>query len=177
MVNQIGRETMIEQKYCKGCRRAAGVDDVDGGVIPIGPHWMVNHYSNQKERFLGWLVIQPIQHRMRVSELTVEELKEFGIMMQRLEDSLVTTYNASHVDDKIEIVYLVRLGESTLGEKAEWHIHWHMVPRTASMKHKCEGWDIVKCRERALKPTPSVLEIEDQMNRLRKALKTNRTSL
>jgi len=152
------------------------MDDVDGGVIPLGSHWIVNHYSYQKERFLGWLVVQPIQHRMRISEMTDEELKEFGIMAQRLEDALVTTYNASHVDDKIEIVYLVRLGESTLGERAEWHLHWHVVPRTSSLKGKCEGWDIVKCREKGLKPAPSRSEIEEQMNLLRRALKVNRTS-
>jgi diadenosine tetraphosphate (Ap4A) HIT family hydrolase len=149
------------------------MDDVDGGVIPLGSHWMLNHYSNQKERFLGWLVIQPIQHRMRMSELTLEELKEFGIMAQRLENALVTTYNASHADDKIEIVSLVRLGESTLVERAEWHLHWHLVPRTSSMKQKSEEWDIVKCRERGLKPAPSRLEIEEQMNLLRRALKSS----
>ena len=167
---------MSRQEYCKGCRRAAGVDDVDGGVIPLGSYWMVNHYSNAKERFLGWLVVQPLQHRMRMSDLTVEELKDFGIMAQRIEDALVTTYNASHVDDKIEIVYLVRLGESTLGGGAEWHLHWHLAPRTFSMKDKCNGWDILKCRERGLKPTPSRLEIEDLMNRLRHTLKVKRTS-
>jgi diadenosine tetraphosphate (Ap4A) HIT family hydrolase len=111
-----------------------------------------------------------------MSEMTFEELEEFGSMAQRLEEALVTTYNASHADDKIEIIYLVRLGESTLGERAEWHLHWHLVPRTFSMKHKCEGWDIVKCRERGLKPAPSRLEIEEQMNRLRQALKVNRGS-
>ena len=147
------------------------MDDVDGGVIPLGSHWMVNHYSNRNERFLGWLVVQPIRHRMRMSELTAEELKEFGIIAQRLEDALVTTYNESHAEDKIEIVYLVRLGESTLGERAEWHLHWHMVPRTSSMKHKCEGWDIVKCRERGFRPAPSKAEIEEQMNGLRRVLK------
>jgi diadenosine tetraphosphate (Ap4A) HIT family hydrolase len=151
------------------------VDDVDGGVIPLGSYWMVNHYSNHEERFLGWLVVQPNHHRMRMSELTVEELKEFGIMVQRIEDALVTTYNASHLDDMIEIVYLVRLGESTLGERAEWHLHWHLVPRTSSMKHKCEGWEIVKCRERGVKLAPPRSEIEDLMNRLRHALKVNRT--
>jgi len=134
---------------------------------------MVNHYSNQEERFLGWLVIQPVQHRGRMSELTVEELKEFGIMVQRLENTLVTTYNASHADDQIEIVYLVRLGKPTLVERAEWHLHWHLVPRTSSMKQKSEGWDIVKCCERGLKPTTSRLEIEEQMNLLRRALKSS----
>jgi diadenosine tetraphosphate (Ap4A) HIT family hydrolase len=174
MFNEEGGETITGQKYCKGCRRAAGMDGVDGGVISLGSHWMVNHYSNEKERFLGWLVVQPIQHRMRMSELTLEELKDFGIMAQTLEDALVTTYNASHLEDRIEIVYLVRLGESTLGERAEWHLHWHLVPRTSSMRHKCEGWEIVKCRERGLKPEPSKSEIEEQMKHLRQVLKVNR---
>jgi diadenosine tetraphosphate (Ap4A) HIT family hydrolase len=111
-----------------------------------------------------------------MSELTVGELKEFGIMAQRLEDTLFTTYNALYVDDKIEIVYLVRLGESTLGERAEWHLHWHLVPRTSSMKQKCEGWEIVKCRERGLKPAPSRSEIEELMTRLGHALKADRAS-
>src|SRR5713101_7470151 len=139
---------MFGQLHCKGCRRAAGRDDIDGGVIPLGSHWMVNHYQDQRERFLGWLVVQPLQHRMTMSEMTIEELEELGIVAQRLEDALVTAYNSLHVDDKIEIVYLVRLGESTLGGGAEWHLHWHLVPRTSSMKGKCEGWDVVKCRER-----------------------------
>ena len=131
---------------------------------------MVNHYSNQKEKFLGWLVIQPIQHRRRMSELTANELRDFGPIAQHVENALVTTYNTSHPDDKIDIVYLVRLGESTLGEEAEWHLHWHLVPRTASMKKRCEGWDILNCREKGLKPAPSRTEIEQQMNALRMTL-------
>lgn len=164
---------MTQQQNCKGCRRAAQLDRVDGGVILLGSHWMVNHYSNHDERFLGWLVIQPIQHRMHISEMTREELGEFGIIAQRVEGALVATYNVLHVDDKIEIVYLVRLGESTLGKGAEWHLHWHLVPRTSSMKQKCEGWDIVKCRERDLKPAPTTSEVEQQMSRMRQALKVN----
>ncbi len=159
---------MLGQQYCKGCRRAAGLDVIDGGLIPLGSHWIVNHHQDQKERFLGWLVVEPLQHRMRISELTIEELEEFGIVVQRLEGALTATYNALHIDDKIEIVYLVRLGESTLGELAEWHLHWHVVPRTLSMKGKCDGWEIVKCRERGVKPAPSKAEIEELMNRLQR---------
>lgn len=163
-------KTRKERRQCKGCLRASGTDKVDGGIILLGSHWMVNHYSNLKERFLGWLVIQPIHHRMRMSELTVEELRDFGRVAQRIENALITTYIESHLDDKIEIVYLVRLGESTLGEGAEWHLHWHLVPRTSSLKKKCEGWDILNCRAKGLKPAPSRPEIEQQMNELRIAL-------
>ena len=104
---------------------------------------------------------------MLMSELSENELRDFGRVAQRLENVLVTTYNASNMDDKIEIVYLVRLGESTLGKGAQWHLHWHMIPRTSSMKKKCEGWDILNCRAKGLKPAPSRNEIEKQMDALR----------
>ena len=168
----VDRETSTtkDRRPCKGCLRASGTDGVDGGIIRLGPHWMVNHYSNPKERFLGWLVIQPIQHRMRMSELTAFELRDFGREAQRIENALIATYNASNPDDEIEIVYLVRLGESTLGGGAEWHLHWHLVPRTSSMKKKCEGWDILNCRAKGLKPAPSRTEVEQQMDSLRMTL-------
>ena len=110
-----------------------------GGTIQLGSHWMVNHYQDEKERFLGWLVMQPIEHRMTSSEMTSEELQEFGVASERLETALKTAYDAMHSSDQIEIVYLVRLGESTLARPTEWHLHCHMVPRTSSMRKRCEG--------------------------------------
>jgi len=145
-------------------------DEIDGGVIPLESHWMANHYQNADERFLGWLVIQLIQHRVAMSDLTREELEEFGSVVTRLEGALLTSYNSIHPGDKIEIVYLVRLGESTLGEKAEWHLHYHLIPRTVSMKQKCEGMDIWKAREKSVRPAPSRSEIETLLNLIRLSL-------
>jgi len=108
-----------------------------------------------------------------MSDLTAAELKDFGPIVQRLELALVRAYNASHPKDKIELVHLVRLGESTLGEKAEWHLHWHMVPRTSSTKPELAGWDIVKSRGRRLKRPPSRVEIEAIMDRLRRELRVD----
>ncbi len=154
---------MFQQKDCKGCRISLGLEEVDGGTIPLGTHWMVNHYRDKKERFLGWLVVQPIKHRMVSSEMTNEELEEFGIVTARLENALKTAFDAMHPTDRVEIVYLVRLGESTLARPALLHLHYHMVPRTSSMKQRCEGWEIQKCRERDVKVAPSRTEIEELM--------------
>lgn len=98
----------------------------------IGSHWMVNHYQNKDESFLGWLVSQPIKHRMTFSEMSIQELEEFGVSMERLEKALRSAYNRMYTQDPIEIVYLTRLGKSTLPRPTEWHVRVHMVPRTMS---------------------------------------------
>ena len=67
--------------------------------------------------------MQPIEHRMTSSEMTNEELEEFGVASERLETALKAAYDAMHSSDQIEIVYLVRFGESTLARPADWHLH------------------------------------------------------
>jgi diadenosine tetraphosphate (Ap4A) HIT family hydrolase len=102
--------------------------------------------------------------------MTNEELQEFGVVTNRLESALRTAHDAMRNSDQIEIVYLVRLGESTRARPAEWHLHYHMVPRTSSMRQRCEGWDIQKCRERGVRPAPSEREIEELMAGIRHQL-------
>ncbi len=156
--------------HCRGCRRGLGLEQVVGGTIPLGSHWIVNHYQDEKERFLGWLIMQPIKHRMLSSEMTEEELQGFGVVANRLENALKKVHNAMRPSDQIEIVYLVRLGESTLAKPAEWHLHCHMVPRTSSMRKRCEGWDIQKCRERGVRSAPTKGEIEELMKGIKNQL-------
>ncbi len=146
------------------------MEAVDGGIILLGRHWMVNHYQNKEESFLGWLVMQPVEHRMTSSEMTRPELEEFGVVSERLEGALRRSLEAMVSDDPVGIVYLVRLGESTLATPAEWHLHWHMVPRTASMKQRSEGWEVWNSRERGVKPAPTGVEIEELMMSIRRRL-------
>ncbi len=146
------------------------MEAVDGGIILLGRHWMVNHYQNKEESFLGWLVMQPVEHRMTSSEMTMRELEEFGVVSERLEGALRRSLDAMVSDDPVGIVYLVRLGESTLATPTEWHLHWHMVPRTASMKQRSEGWEVWKSRERGVKPAPTGVEIEELMMSIRRRL-------
>lgn len=131
---------------------------------------MVNHYQNKEETFLGWLVSQPIEHRMTFSEMSTEELEEFGVVMERLEKTLKSAYNTMYPHDPIEIVYLTRMGESTLPRPTEWHVHLHMVPRTISMKGKSEGWEIQKSRERGVRGPPSEADINKLMDKIRRSL-------
>jgi len=152
------------------------MEQVVGGTIPLGSHWMVNHYQDEKEAFLGWLVMQPIKHRMAFSELTADESQEFGVAANRLENALKMAHDALRPTDLIEIVYLVRLGESTLAEPAEWHLHCHMVPRTFSMRKRCEGWDIQRCRERGVRPAPSKGDIEELMRGIKRQVDISNSS-
>ncbi len=146
------------------------MEAVDGGIILLGSHWMVNHYQDKDESFLGWLVMQPVEHRMAAREMTRLELEEFGVVSERLEGALRWSLDAMFPDDPVRIVYMARLGESTLAIPAEWHLHCHMVPRTASMKQRSEGWEVWKCRERGVKPAPTRVEIEELMTSIRRLL-------
>ncbi len=95
------------------------MEELEGGIILLGRHWMVNHYQDQNESFLGWLVMQPVEHRMTASEMTRPELEEFGVVSERLETALRRSLDAMVPDDPVGIVYLVRLGESTLATQPE----------------------------------------------------------
>ena len=73
------------------------------------------------------------------------ELEEFGVVTKQLETALIKSYNKLSSHDKVKIVYLVRLAESTLEKRNRktWHLHVHMIPRTTLMKKKCvSGWKI-----------------------------------
>lgn len=169
---------------CRGCRLAHGLDTKVGGFIPLGTYWMVNHCS-RSEGFLGWLLMQPRQHRMGLSQFTAEELQEFGIQIKRLETALRQTWPKLQPDDPIERVYVTLFFESALEVTDDyWHIHFHVVPRTKSIgeeeptaeeeklgikDHK--GWYII--RHTAHKPDATKLDDKDittLMNMLRENL-------
>ncbi len=164
---------ILQKRDCRGCLRASKQEKVEGGTIPLGAHWTVNHYDDQ-DRFLGWLVVQPKEHRMKSSQMTLEETEEFGVVTSRLENALTKAYDRMCPHDKVKIVYLVRLGESTLARGPNWHLHYHMIPRTVSMKHR--GWHIhnlggcEKCQKKRIRPVPSRLKIEELMNLIRHQL-------
>ena len=139
---------------CRSCGIRTGREKVEGGFIQLGKYWMVNHYKGE-DRFLGWLVLQPIEHRVGSSQMCEDELKEFGIVSERLEKVLIQVCNTMHPNDTVDLVYLVRFAESVLEEPLEWHIHWHMIPRTKAMKEKgAVGWNIAKWRIKILKTDP-----------------------
>lgn len=174
---------MYDSKYdgkCAGCRLAHRLDTMTGGFIPLGEYWMVNH-NGGSEAFLGWLVMQPRQHRTKLSEFTDEELREFGIQTQRLEKALCETWSKVQPNDPIKRVYVALFSESALQKDAYWHIHFHVVPRTKSIgeeqpapeeqklaikDHK--GWYIVRQATYPRKPHDE--DIKRLMNMLRNHL-------
>lgn len=61
---------------CLGCDLAAGRRPLPGGAIYRTPHWVVEHCVGSLGT--GTLLIKPIRHLTRVSELTTAESLELG---------------------------------------------------------------------------------------------------
>jgi len=157
--------------HCRSCEIARGTRNVEGGIIQLGTCWMANHYQDSRDRFLGWLVLQPKKHRVDSSEMTSRELREFGGVSQRLETALKRACDSMFFGDRVEIVYVVRLAESTVERRPQWHLHWHMIPRTRSMgRMGALGWNIGKARRMAKKRNPTAYEIQALMDRIRASL-------
>jgi diadenosine tetraphosphate (Ap4A) HIT family hydrolase len=175
-----------DNSNCNSCKLAHGLYPMAGGFISLGNLWMVNHYGGT-DRFLGWLVMQPRQHRMALSEFTTEELYEFGIQLKRLESAFYRAWNDFlYQTDPIERVYVVLFFESGLKKDERWHIHFHVIARTKSIgeekatdeeeklcikNHK--GWYIIRHSPTHCKPDTSKHDkekIEELMNKLRELL-------
>ena len=130
---------MTHDPNCAGCQRAQGVDSVTGGVIGLPGGWSVNHYGGS-ERFLGWLALQPFTHRMRLQELTGEELAELGPNLQALDRELTAYWKAQFPDDPLLRVYVVYFFETAFkeGARERFHLHIHVVPRPHSIGAELE---------------------------------------
>lgn len=121
------------QPGCAGCKRAQGLDSVQGGILNLSGDWMVNQYSGN-EGYLGWLAMQPRFHRMKLSELDSDELATFGQNLKEL-DALLTGYWEEHFsDDPIHRVHVVYFFESAFDQPpTEFHLHVHLIPRTKQL--------------------------------------------
>jgi diadenosine tetraphosphate (Ap4A) HIT family hydrolase len=171
-------------KDCKGCQLALGKRNIAGGTVDLGEYWMVNHYAGE-EGFLGWLVMQPKEHFMELSEFAKKELEEFGIQLKRLEKAIQQVWKELKQDDSVERIYVILFFESGLEKDELWHIHFHVIPRTKSIgeeepsseekklknpritNHK--AWYIVRSKP-AKDPKPKPAKVEEFMNLLRKHL-------
>lgn len=129
--------------YCKACdmvHREVVEDLLD--VILLGEHWTVNQYMGESG-FPGWLVMQPIRHRMRIQDFESEELQEFWVQFMRVESALREAWPKVFPGDVVERVYITLFFENV--EKV-WHLHFHVVPRTKRMMEEIPnhyGWDVV----------------------------------
>lgn len=127
-----GGRSLNGKKYkdgCTGCeisKSRCGVND-RGGVIPLPGDWIVNHYGLE-EGYLGYLALQPKEHRKQFGDLSETEAKALGENMGKVEGALRDYWGRHFPDDPIEHVYMVSFCESLE------HLHFHVFPRPKSFK-------------------------------------------
>jgi diadenosine tetraphosphate (Ap4A) HIT family hydrolase len=138
---------------CIGCKIIKeGKGPAGGPVIHLEGSWTLNQYGGE-EGFLGWLILQPAEHKGDITALTKEELRSLGENLKEIEKALKDYWFCNWQDDPIERLYVVSFSEYSHG-----HLHFHLIPRTTKMvdllKYKCSirAWDIYMIRHRAKFP-------------------------
>lgn len=120
---------------CKGCDLSQRHGKPRGGVVVrLAGQWLLNHYGD-REGYLGWVALQPRQHKMELDELTAEEANALGRNIKRIHNALRDYWKAHFPSDRIERVYIVYFFESYWDDpkNCKYHLHIHLIPRTRKM--------------------------------------------
>jgi len=133
---------------CECCEIAQG-----GGkgyqkiVVELEGGWVLNHFSVNKETYLGRLVLGTKCHRVDWGDLSLEEATTLGVNIKRINHSLRQYWAKIYPEDPIELVHIAYLNETPYikrlsGEKLlrKLHVHLHLLPRTKQMGRR---WTIV----------------------------------
>ncbi len=124
---------MTAMKYkngCEGCDLSRESDK----IIKLRGGWLLNHCQEQKQAFLGWLILQPRYHRMEWEELTRRELKALGPNIKRVKLALREYWQKHFSTDCVKRVYVTYLFESPFDEPpGRYHLHIHLIPRFAKL--------------------------------------------
>ncbi len=101
-----------------------------GGIVRLDGQWMLNHYQNDEQGFLGWLALQPELHTEQWDDLEDDELKALGPNIKRIKRALRKHFS----DDSVKRIYVIYLFESPFDEPpGKHHLHIHLIPRFAKM--------------------------------------------
>ena len=136
------------KESCEGCKLSRGHRESIGGIIKLDGDWILNHYGGA-EGFLGWMTLQPRQHRMDFADLGPKEIKALGSNIQRVDKALGVYWNRedNFPDDPIKRIYVVYFFESAFNKAGEeWHMHIHLIPRTRELgtnrRHEYKPWKV-----------------------------------
>jgi len=122
--------TNKDKDGCKSCDLSRGRDEPVGGIVRLDGRWMLNHYRDQEQGFLGWLALQPELHTEQWDDLEDEELKALGPNIKRIKQALRKHFS----EDNVERIYVIYLFESPFDKPpGKHHLHIHLIPRFASL--------------------------------------------
>ena len=103
---------------CLACDIAAGRVEIPGGVIMRSEHFRVDHCVGPLG--VGTLIVAPLRHVTRVSELSPEEVEELGSLLHRV---------SCVVDELVEPEQVYTCLWSHAGGEPG-HVHWVVQPVT-----------------------------------------------
>ena len=162
----------FQKPGCKGCAFARG-EEVIGGSVSLPGGWTLNNYGGP-EGYLGWLALQPFRHRLAVTDLSNEELRELGPNIAEIQKTL-GLYWQETFGDPIERLYIVYFFESQREEP--FHLHIHLIPRFKSLEPRLRAWKAPYATKSATFPdryrknAPDYwTQVDSLMNHLRNSL-------
>jgi diadenosine tetraphosphate (Ap4A) HIT family hydrolase len=121
---------------CYGCENNARLDELPPRErIVLHDGWRVVHAFNTSLR--GWLVLVPMRHVERFSELTDEEIVAFGPLARACSRALEAEVGCAKT-------YLVVLGEQPGFE----HLHAHVIPRMPDVEATIKGTGVFSLLDR-----------------------------
>jgi diadenosine tetraphosphate (Ap4A) HIT family hydrolase len=141
-----------------------------GSNVRLPGSWSLNHYGGT-EGYLGWLALQPICHRMKLSELTEEELRHLGPNIHAI-DKALSDYWQQVFGDPIERLYVVYFFEGG----GPYHFHIHLIPRFATLEPRLRDWEAPRATASATFPERyrrDATDFPSQVGRLMEHLRNN----
>ncbi len=83
---------MTDEPGCLACDLTAGRQPLPGGRILRTDHWTVEHCIGPLG--VGTLIIKPLRHVLRFTELTIDEAAEFGPLLHRVSTAVLAETGA-----------------------------------------------------------------------------------
>jgi len=117
--------TVKDKKGCKSCDWSHEREKPVGDIVRLPGKWMLNHYQDKEQGFLGWLALQPQLHTEEWDDLEEDgELEALGPNIKRIKQALRKCFPK----DSIKRIYVVYFFDWHK-DPSEYHLHIHLIPR------------------------------------------------
>ena len=101
--------------------------------------WRVNHYQSS-EAILGWLVLQPVEHKWTLDELSEATLDDLGSALGSVQKAMKRAWTATFPADLLERIHTTNFMESEFDEYKSppgptffFHTHIFLIPRSQEL--------------------------------------------
>lgn len=106
-------------KQCETCKIINS--DNDDVVIIKTEFWRAALQANQA--YLGQSFVTLLEHKSSLSELSVDEWRDFELLVEQLEKSIRQAFGATHFN------WSCLMNEAYRTSDPLPHVHWHVFPR------------------------------------------------